>query len=87
MYLNVSEMGTGIFGIEAASQAYFKKPAAKLTRSEAARIAACLPNPIKFKVQPASKYVAGRGWIIQRQMNNLSGDEEIKAIIGSNSRK
>jgi monofunctional biosynthetic peptidoglycan transglycosylase len=86
MYLNVSEMGPGIFGIEAASQAYFKKPASKLNKSEAARIAACLPSPKKYKVQPASKYVAGRGWIIQRQMSNLAGDEEIKAIIGTNSK-
>src|SRR6476661_2689658 len=45
MYLNVTEMGTGIFGIEAASQEYFKKPAKKLLRQEAAMIAACLPNP------------------------------------------
>lgn len=84
MYLNVSEMGTGIFGIEAASQAYFKKPAARLTKSEAARIAACLPNPKKLKVQPASKYVAGRGWVIQKQMNYLSVDKEIISIVGSN---
>ena len=87
MYLNVSEMGSGIFGIEAAAQAYYKKPAIKLNKSEAARIAACLPNPKKFKVQPASKYVASRGWVIQRQMTNLAGDEEIKAIIGPFAKK
>lgn len=81
MYLNVIEMGPGIFGIEAASQKYFKKPAKSLTRAEAARIAACLPNPKKFKVQPASKYVSGRAVIIQRQMNNLAGDKEIAAIV------
>jgi monofunctional glycosyltransferase len=45
MYLNVAEMGKGIFGIEAASQAYFKKPAKKLTRQEAAMVAACLLIP------------------------------------------
>lgn len=83
MYLNVIEMGTGIFGIEAAAQAYYKKPAARLTKSEASRIAACLPNPKKYKVQPASKYVASRAWVIQRQMNNLVGDPDIKALIGS----
>ncbi|MBC6492857.1 monofunctional biosynthetic peptidoglycan transglycosylase [Flavihumibacter stibioxidans] len=81
VYLNVIEMGPGIFGIEAASQKYFKKPAKSLTRAEAARIAACLPNPKKFKVQPASKYVIGRSVIIQRQMNNLAGDKEIAAIV------
>jgi monofunctional biosynthetic peptidoglycan transglycosylase len=49
VYLNVSEMGKGIFGIEAAAQAYFKKSAKKLTRTEAAMIAACLPNPKKYQ--------------------------------------
>ncbi|KYP15802.1 MAG: monofunctional biosynthetic peptidoglycan transglycosylase [Flavihumibacter sp. CACIAM 22H1] len=87
MYLNVSEMGAGIFGIEAAAQAYFKKSAAKLSKAEAARIAACLPNPKKLIVQPASKYVAGRAWVIQRQMNNLAGDAEIQSIIGPYSKK
>src|SRR6201995_3322676 len=45
MYLNVSEMGSGLFGIEAASQAYYHIPAKKLPRLQAARIASCLPNP------------------------------------------
>ena len=43
MYLNVSEMGEGIFGIEAAAQNYFNKQASKLTRNEAAQIAAAYP--------------------------------------------
>ena len=81
VYLNVIEMGPGIFGIEAASRQYFNKPAKSLTRAESARIAACLPNPKKFKVKPAGKYVVGRAVIIQRQMNNLSGDEEITRLI------
>ena len=45
MYLNVAEMGEGIFGVEAAAQHYFNKPAKNLSRKEAALIAACLPNP------------------------------------------
>ncbi|MES2645393.1 MAG: monofunctional biosynthetic peptidoglycan transglycosylase [Bacteroidota bacterium] len=81
LYLNVAEMGPGIFGIEAASQAYFKKSASKLTRSEAAQIAACLPNPKKYIVKPISRPVAARyPWIV-RQMNNLQGDTDIQAII------
>ena len=52
IYLNVAEMGPGIFGVEAASQHYFHKQAAQLTRQEAAMIAACLPNPKKYKVSP-----------------------------------
>ena len=81
LYLNVAEMGPGIFGIEAASQAYFKKSAKKLTRTEAAQIAACLPNPKRYTVKPISRAVAGRfPWIV-RQMNNLEPDTDIQAII------
>jgi monofunctional biosynthetic peptidoglycan transglycosylase len=82
MYLNVIEMGKGIYGIEAASQAYFNKPASNLTRVQAAMIAASLPNPKKYTVKPVSRYVSVRSkWVI-RQMNNLEGDEGIKDILG-----
>ncbi len=82
MYLNVIEMGKGIYGIEAASQAYFNKPASNLTRVQAAMIAASLPNPKKYTVKPVSRYVSVRSkWVI-RQMNNLEGDEGIKEILG-----
>ncbi|HEY4150084.1 MAG TPA: monofunctional biosynthetic peptidoglycan transglycosylase, partial [Chitinophagaceae bacterium] len=77
MYLNVAEMGNGIFGIEAASQHYFNKPAARLTRREAAMIAACLPNPKVFTIKPISERVASRAPWIMLQMNNLGGDEDI----------
>src|SRR5580704_9183211 len=50
IYLNVSEMGRGIYGIEAASRQYFKKPAKTLSRQESAMIAACLPNPKVFTI-------------------------------------
>lgn len=81
MYLNVSEMGTGIFGVEVAAQKYFKKPASKLTRAEAARIAAVLPNPKKYKAEPASPYIARRTSWILNQMNNLQGDEEVAKLL------
>lgn len=81
MYLNISEMGTGIFGVEAAAQKYFKKPASKLTRTEAARIAACLPNPKKYKAEPASPYIARRTSWILIQMNNLEGDEDVAKLL------
>lgn len=81
VYLNVAEMGRGIFGIEAAANQYFKKSAANLTRREAAMIAACLPNPKKYTVKPLSGYVSGRsGWILM-QMNNLGTDPDVKKII------
>jgi monofunctional biosynthetic peptidoglycan transglycosylase len=81
MYLNVSEMGSGIFGIEAASQNYFKKPAKKLTRAEAAMIASCMPNPKKFTVRPMSKYVATRYPWVMRQMAALQNDPDIQKIL------
>lgn len=87
VYLNVAEMGTGIFGVEAAAQTYFKKPAKKLSRSEAAMIAACLPNPKKYKVKPLSKYVERRyPWIVN-QMYNLEGDEDIERLLGRTKKK
>ncbi|MET0242138.1 MAG: monofunctional biosynthetic peptidoglycan transglycosylase [Flavitalea sp.] len=81
MYLNISEMGEGIYGIEAASQAYFKKPALKLTRSEAAMIAASLRNPKIYTVKPISKFVASKYPWVLGQMKNLQGKESIQAII------
>lgn len=81
MYLNVSEMGKGIFGIEAAAQNYFNKPATKLSRNESAQIAAALPNPIRFTIKPLSKYVADRSQNIMEQMNNLGSDVDVKEII------
>lgn len=71
VYLNVIEMGDGIYGIEAASQAYYDKPAAKLNRNQAAMIAAVLPNPIRWTPARPTGYIKGRQSWIMRQMNNL----------------
>ncbi|HEX6192560.1 MAG TPA: monofunctional biosynthetic peptidoglycan transglycosylase [Chitinophagaceae bacterium] len=84
VYLNVAEMGEGIFGIEMAANKYFNKPAANLSRQEAAMIAACLPNPRRFKVKPLSPYVSVRARTIGRQMNNLQSDPDIQNVIGMN---
>lgn len=81
VYLNVIEMGPGIFGIEAAARAYFKKPASRLTRVEAAMIIACLPNPKKFTVKPMSRRVSWRYPQILREMNNIEEDEDIRQLI------
>jgi monofunctional glycosyltransferase len=80
-YLNIAEMGPGIFGVQAAAKKYFNKDAKDLTRGEAAQIAACLPNPKRFTVKPLSRYVAGRYDDIMRQMNNLGGDADVQEII------
>ena len=81
VYLNVIEMGRGIYGIEAAAQSYFNKPAASLTRAEAATIASCLPNPKKYTVKPLSNYIVGRRQTVLQQMNNLEDDQDIQNII------
>lgn len=60
VYLNVAEWGDGIFGAEAAAQARFGKAAKDLTAREAALLAAVLPSPNKWKVNPAGPYVSGR---------------------------
>lgn len=60
MYLNVIELGPGVYGVEAASQKYFHKKAKNLTRAEAALIASVLPNPIKFKINKPSAYILRR---------------------------
>lgn len=80
-YLNVAEMGPGIFGVQAAAKNYFNKNAKDLTRGEAAMIAACLRNPKKFTVKPLSKFVAVVSVKILKQMNNLEGDPDIQALI------
>ncbi len=82
MYLNVIEMGDGIFGVEAAARNYYNKSAKQLSASEAAQIAAILPSPRKYKIKPLSNYIAGRGLAIQRQMGFLSPDPDIRKIVG-----
>jgi len=81
LYLNVSEMGVGVYGIEAAAHAEFNKSARNLTRIEAARIAASLPNPKVFTVKPLSGHVAIRSaWIIG-QMGVLQNDPDIQKLL------
>ena len=81
MYLNVAEMGKGVFGIEAAAQKNFRKPAKNLSRQEAAMIAACLPNPKTYTIKPLSRYVASRYPWVLRQMSHLDGDPDVQALI------
>lgn len=81
VYLNVIEMGPGIFGVEAAAQAYFNKPAAKLTDAEAAMIVSCLPNPKKFTVKPRSRRVGWRYPQVVRQMHSMNGYAEVRQLL------
>jgi monofunctional biosynthetic peptidoglycan transglycosylase len=78
VYLNIAEFGDHLFGIEAASQSYFGISAKQLNRSQAALLAASLPNPIRFQVKNPSHYLLKRQQWILRQMRNL-GDQPILA--------
>ena len=67
VYLNVIEIGDGVYGAQAAALIYFNKNAAYLTKAEAALIAAVLPNPLKFSVAKPSSYIRYRqNWIIRQ---------------------
>ena len=87
VYLNVAEMGKGVFGIEAAAQRYFKKPAENLTRTESAKIAASLPNPKKYTVNPPSAYITKRYPWVLRQMSNLHDDPDIERLLIKDQKK
>ncbi len=77
VYLNVIELGPGLYGVEAASQKFFKKPAAKINKREASLLAAVLPNPRKFRVDRPSKYVYRRQLsILRRQAPELPKSSE-----------
>ena len=71
VYLNVIEYGDGIYGIEAASQHYFNRPAAKLSKRQSALIAAALPSPLKRDPAHPTKYLNRRANKIMRLMNNI----------------
>ena len=73
IYLNSVEWGEGVFGAEAAAQHYFRKPAAKLTAYESARLAVMLPRPKYFEKLPNSGYLASRASTIVARM----GDAEL----------
>lgn len=87
VYLNSIEMGDGIYGAQAVANAHFKKPAYKLTRSEAALIAASLPNPRKFNSAKPSPYLLKRqskilslmGKLIKIEIGHDAGDPDLDA--------
>ena len=71
-YLNSIEMGQGVFGVEAASHYYFGKSSADLSKSEAAWIAVCLPNPKKYDPKNPSSYLSRKHSWVMRQMNYVN---------------
>ncbi len=83
VYLNSAEFGRGVWGVEAASRHFFGKPAARLNRSEAALLAAVLPNPKRFRVDRPSPYVQQRQAWIMRQMSMLGGVRLLDGLEGA----
>lgn len=71
VYLNVIEMGDGIYGAEAAAQAYFGKSCSKLTKSQSAIIAACFPNPRRWTPRRPTPYIKHRQFLILLNMRRL----------------
>jgi len=71
VYLNVIEMGDGIYGAEAASQAYYGKSCTKLSRAQAALIASCFPNPRRWSPKNATPYIRHRQYLIMKNMRRL----------------
>lgn len=80
IYLNIAEFGKGTYGAEAAAQRYFHKPASRLTRSDAAVLAAVLPNPVRYSAAAPSRYVEQRREWILNQMQALGGPEMLDEI-------
>jgi len=80
VYLNIVEFGHGVYGAEAASRTFFGKPAKRLTPSEAALLAAVLPNPRKFRANAPSEYIRGRQAWILNQMRMLGGTQVVKDL-------
>ncbi len=80
VYLNVAEMGPGVFGVEAAAQQCFGRPASKLVPPQAALITATLPAPRRFRCARPSGYITGRQQWILRQMRNV-GDVLDPAVL------
>jgi len=80
VYLNIAEFGYGIYGAEAAAQHFFHKPASRLSRGDAAVLAAVLPNPRRYLASAPSHYVQQRrAWILD-QMEALGGAEMLNEI-------
>jgi monofunctional biosynthetic peptidoglycan transglycosylase len=80
MYLNVAQFGPGVYGVEAASQRFYRKHAARLTRAEAATLAAVLPNPVRMHADRPSAYVQSRRDWILGQMRGLGGSQYLESV-------
>jgi len=81
VYLNVVEMGSGTYGAEAASQVYFGHPAKRMSTSEASRLVAILPNPLKYKAVGSGPYVQRRAGKVAGQVGVVRNDSDLSGCI------
>ena len=80
IYLNIAQFGDGIYGVQAAAERFWHKPALRLSSAEAASLAAVLPNPLRLHAERPSHYVvARRDWILA-QMRDLGGAAYLRAV-------
>lgn len=80
VYVNIAEMGYGIYGVQSASNIFYNKDAIALTRNEAALLAAVLPNPKRFSAKKPSEYILGRrNWIV-KQMYQIGDKKYLEKI-------
>jgi monofunctional biosynthetic peptidoglycan transglycosylase len=80
VYLNVAQFGRGVYGVEAAARRFYHEPAARLTASQAALLAAVLPNPVHWHVERPSHFVAWKQQWILAQMRNLGGAAYLQEV-------
>lgn len=73
VYLNIAQFGHGIYGVQAAAETFFHEPASRLSSSQAALLAAVLPDPVHWHVARPSRFVLWRQQWLLRQMSNLGG--------------
>ncbi len=71
VYLNIAEFGPGIYGLDAASHYWYQRPLRRLTNNQAARLAAVLPNPWRYRAEPPTDYITERAEWIEGQMAML----------------
>ena len=81
VYLNVVEMGSGVYGAEAADQHYFRHSAKRMSTSEASRLVAILPNPLKYKAVNSGAYVQKRAGRVAGQVGLVRADEDLSGCI------
>jgi monofunctional biosynthetic peptidoglycan transglycosylase len=87
MYLNIAQFGDGVYGVQAAAQRFWHKPALHLSSPEAALLAAVLPNPLRLHADRPSHYVLlRRDWILG-QMRDLGGPAYLRAVESERARR